>query len=74
MTLTVEQNPGPTPDWPRDAESGRLLCAPGQPMPKGAKGWWLHPNARNVGECYEGCCDDFECPDCGATWRVECPQ
>lgn len=24
-----------------------------------------HPNAKCIGECSEGCCDRYECPDCG---------
>ena len=24
------------------------------------------------GECSEGCCDDFKCPQCGYTVRIEC--
>jgi hypothetical protein len=24
------------------------------------------------GECSEGCCDDFKCPNCGWALRVEC--
>lgn len=36
-------------------------------------GKW-HPNAKHVGTCYEGCCDDYECPECGLTFRVENPD
>jgi len=36
--------------------------------------WYFHPNANLVGGCYEGCCDDYECPDCGAQFRVEAPD
>jgi len=39
----------------------------------GNGGTW-HPNAVNVGECSSGCCDDYECPDCGKTWRYEWPD
>lgn len=31
--------------------------------------WYVHPNAVSDGECYEGCCDDYKCPDCGTRWR-----
>jgi hypothetical protein len=33
-----------------------------------------HPNAVRVGDCGEGCCDDFACPDCGLAFRVEYPD
>lgn len=34
-----------------------------------------HPNAKVTdGGCSEGCCDDYLCPDCGETFRVECPD
>ena len=26
------------------------------------------------GECYDGCCDDFKCKECGYKFRIECPQ
>lgn len=61
--------------WPRDEKAThRFLCAPAHPMPKGAPGQWSHTNAQDDGECYDGCCDDFKCADCGHTWRVECAQ
>lgn len=58
-------------EWPRDPANGRLLCAPQRPMPKGASGQWSHTSLVLDGSCDEGCCDDFKCNDCGATWRVE---
>jgi hypothetical protein len=34
-----------------------------------------HPNAVNTGDtCFEGCCDRYKCPDCGARFLVECPD
>ncbi len=36
-------------------------------------GKW-HPDAVRVGDCGEGCCDDYECPDCGKSFRVEYPD
>lgn len=59
-------------DWPR--RDGRLLCTPERPMPKGADGAWLHPWATIVGDCFEGCCDDYRCFACGHEWRQECAQ
>jgi hypothetical protein len=60
--------------WPRDPSSGRFLCLPEHPMPKGANGLWRHPNATCTGGCSEGCCDDYTCPVCGVEWRYENPQ
>jgi hypothetical protein len=56
-------------DWPQ--QDGRFLCTSERPMPENASGIWLHPNAKDVGGCSEGCCDDFQCPDCGKKWRKE---
>jgi hypothetical protein len=61
----------PAPDWPVDPADGRLICTPERPMPKNAKGQWSHPAAELVGDCGDGCCDDFRCPACGAEWRCE---
>lgn len=60
--------------WPRDLLSGRFWCHPEHPMPKGAPGQWSHTGVVDDGECYEGCCDDYKCTDCGHRWRVECAQ
>lgn len=30
-----------------------------------------HPEPVDDGECWEGCCDRYRCPDCGARWKVE---
>lgn len=29
---------------------------------------------RSIGDCGLGCCDDYECPDCGKRFRVEWPD
>lgn len=42
-----------------------------RPLPKGR---YVHPNAVDDGGCSEGCCDDYKCPDCGTSWRVEAPD
>lgn len=55
----------------REIRDGRQVCTRELPMPKGAEGLWLHPDAKCVGTCSDGCCDDFECPHCGKTWRYE---
>lgn len=57
--------------WPKDPANGRLLCSPEHPMPKNAPGHWAHTNIRSTGECSEGCCDYYECKDCGHKWKVE---
>ena len=33
-----------------------------------------HPDAVDDGECSEGCCDYYKCPNCGLRFRVEVPQ
>lgn len=68
--------------WPRDPQAPhRFLCTPTQPMPRGAsmtlagiRRQWTHTGTVSDGECFEGCCDDYKCVDCGMTWRVECAQ
>lgn len=63
------------PEHPRDPNNPkRYLCTAEQPMPKGSEGLWSHPDAKCVGGCAEGCCDDYSCPNCGARWRYENPQ
>ncbi len=53
-------------------EHGRFVCTKDDPWTKEKHaGRVVHPDAKCVGECYEGCCDDYRCPNCGATWRVE---
>lgn len=38
------------------------------------KGRSLHPDAKTDGECFDGCCDFYKCPNCGLRWRQELPQ
>lgn len=64
----------PRPDWPVDPETGRPICTTAQPMPPYAPGQWLHPEAVCTGSCSSGCCDDYECPACGTSWRTELPE
>ena len=61
-------------NWPRDPATDRLLCSPEHPMPRGAPGQWAHTSVSSVGTCPEGCCDDYECADCGTQWRVEAAE
>ena len=52
---------------------GRIDCRTAEkPLAVGPR--YVHPNAVSTGECYEGCCDDYKCPDCGTEFRVEAPQ
>lgn len=52
----------------------RKLCTRQSPRPKDAPGIWEHEGAKRVGECSSGCCDDYQCEDCGTRWRVEVPE
>lgn len=62
-------------DFAVNPENGRFLCSPEHPMPKGATGRWEHTNAHEYGDgCFEGCCADYVCDDCGHKWREELPQ
>jgi hypothetical protein len=58
-------------NWPIDPANGRYLCSPEHKMPAHAHGLWAHSNTECTGECHEGCCSDYQCKDCGATWRVQ---
>jgi hypothetical protein len=52
----------------------RIDCrtVPERPLPKGP--FYVHPNAKYVGSDYDGCCDEYECPDCGTEFSVELPE
>lgn len=53
----------------------RKRCTKENPMPKGAKGRWEHSRVTEEGDgCYEGCCADYKCLNCGHQWRAELPQ
>lgn len=54
------------------SERVSCLTVKERPLPKGPL--YEHPNAERVGDCGEGCCDDWECPDCGTSWRFEWPD
>lgn len=34
----------------------------------------MHPHAKDIGSCAEGCCDKYACPDCGRRFLVEVPD
>lgn len=33
--------------------------------------YYSHPNATSPGDCAEGCCEHYRCPDCGTAWKQE---
>lgn len=34
-----------------------------------------HTNSHSTGDtCYQGCCDYYQCDDCGKRFLVECPD
>ena len=32
------------------------------------------PKPKIVGDCGQGCCDDYQCQACGKRWRYEWPD
>jgi len=52
----------------------RYVCTKEAPWDKTKGDLAIHPDAKCVGECYEGCCDDYECPNCKTAWREEQAQ
>lgn len=51
-------------------EDGRYVCTKEHPWTPD-KGHAIRPDAVDDGGCYEGCCDDYRCPNCGTKWRTE---
>lgn len=41
---------------------------------RGCDRWVRLNEAKNVGGCSEGCCDDYQCPHCQHVTRVEWPD
>lgn len=76
--LTEDENVFDVITWPRDPANGRLLCAPGKPMPKGAPGQWAHTRVETVGTesdfQYGTEYDRCRCKDCETEWEHEVPQ
>lgn len=62
----------PTPTWPCDDTSGRMLCTRTRPKPAESLGRWRHPDATCVlsGEYV----DRYKCPHCGVMWTEELPE
>jgi hypothetical protein len=52
----------------------RLVCTKENPWTPDSSAMWLHPEAKDDGECMDGCCDYYLCPICKLRFRVEVPQ
>ncbi len=72
--VSVVSTDDPVATWPRSSD-GRYICSPDRPMPTehratfGGSARWIHTDTKDVGECYDGCCDRIECSACGVRWR-----
>lgn len=74
----------PAPRWPRTRKAlamtharnahGRYVCTSAAPWRRDIPGLVEHPDAKDDGECSEGCCDYHRCPHCGHRWRTEVAQ
>ena len=56
------------------AELERFVCTKENPWSKDKSQFAHHPDAIDVGECLDGCCDYYRCPHCGERFRVEVAQ
>ncbi len=54
--------------------SERFQCTKENPWTREKAPFADHPDAIDIGTCYEGCCDKYKCPHCGLTFQVELPQ
>lgn len=55
-------------------EDGKIVVEVGcTTVAPNRKSKW-HPEAKKTGTCFDGCCDDYKCPACGAEWRYENPD
>lgn len=52
----------------------RYVCTKEAPWSKDKGEFAQHPDAADVGECVDGCCDLYHCPHCGLSFRVEVGQ
>lgn len=61
-------------DWPRDKESGRLICSSEKPLPKELQSGHraMHPEAVDDGDSAHY--DYYRCPACGIRFSVEVPE
>jgi hypothetical protein len=53
--------------------SGRSICSPENPMPKGAPGLWAHTNVKEIHDWGDGTVEK-RCSDCGHEWTQELPE
>ncbi len=56
------------------SENGRHVCTAADPWTKDKGERATHPDAKDVGECLQGCCDRYECPHCKTAFTREVPQ
>lgn len=52
----------------------RYVCTKAAPWDKAKGVRATHPDAEDVGECSDGCCDYYKCPNCGLRFTVEVAQ
>ncbi len=52
----------------------RYVCTAVAPWDKSKCPRATHPDAKDDGECSDGCCDYYLCPHCKQRFRVECAQ
>lgn len=49
----------------------RYVCTKDAPWDTSKGPRATHPDAKDDGECSDGCCDYFRCPNCNLRFRVE---
>lgn len=49
----------------------RYVCTAAAPWSKEKGKWAQHPDAKSDGECANGCCDYWKCPNCGLRFKTE---
>lgn len=54
--------------------SERFICTKDDPWTKEKGTPAQHPDAVSDGECFEGCCDRYKCPNCGLRFTEEVPE
>jgi hypothetical protein len=52
----------------------RYVCTKAEPWDKSKGERAHHPDAKDDGECHDGCCDYYLCPNCKLRFRVELSQ
>jgi hypothetical protein len=57
----------------------RQVCTKDAPRPPNDKGYWVHPDAKSIGEASGalhggGDTDIYYCPHCGLRFRVQIPD